>query len=541
LFAGCWLMSALYLDAAPRIVSFAPVHDFGDQLATASLTHTFVIENRGDSELVLGRIHACCGATARLDSNAVAPGEQATLHVTLSLAGRKGPQTKNLFVASNDPAAPLFRLTMRSNVMQDANEQPSGTGSGDSLAKPSADDTEVVPPLVRRMRDGGVAAPGLLADGAEFVSPAEDAGKVIVDYFHEPGCPACRRIESRVLPEVLEAFGQKIDLRKWNVSEMQDVIRLMAYQDALGLKEDHPVLMVVDYQLALHGVAAIEGGLQHAVAAALRIRAEPGYAQPVPIAIPDTMAGLARGQSRLDTFSLPAILVAGLVDGLNPCAMTALTFLMSLLAASKVKGRKLMVLGLSYCLAGFLTYLTIGLGLLRAFHLFHALPVVRHVVDAILLAGLLIVAFLSFRDAWRFSRSHSADAVQVKLPKAVMRLSHTLMRKGVKSKHVAVGGFLSGVAVTGVDSICTGQLYIPTLALMIRMADGSQSLRAWQLLLAYNAMFILPLLVVFLLVWTGLSNQTLQEWSKRHVVPGKILMGLLMLVLAAGLLLLRSL
>lgn len=362
---------------------------------------------------------------------------------------------------------------------------------------------------------------------------------VVIDYFHEPGCPSCRRIESGILPEVMEVYGGTVELRKWNVSEMEDVIRLMAYQDALGLTENHPVLMVVDYQVALQGVNAIEGGLRKAIETALLARKDAGFAGPVPIAVPDAMDGLTRGQSRLETFSLPAILVAGLIDGLNPCAITGLTFLMSLLAASKVKGRKLLLLGLSYCFASFLTYLTLGLGLLQAFDWFQAMPVVRHVVEMILLAGLLIVAFLSFRDAWRFSRSHKAEAVQVKLPKAVVRLSHTLMRRGVRAKHIVLGGFGAGIAVTVVESICTGQLYVPTLALMIRMADSSQSLRAWQLLLGYNAMFIVPLLIVFLLVWAGLSNQKLQDWSKRHVVPGKILMGLLMLLLAAGLLLLR--
>jgi len=375
---------------------------------------------------------------------------------------------------------------------------------------------------------------------SEVAADVQTASKVILDYFHEPGCPACWRIETLILPDVMERFGEHVDFHKWNVSEMEHVMRLMAYQDALGLKENHPVLMVVDYQTALHGVSAIESRLRDAIEVALAARMDPAFEDPAPISTPDTLDGVARGQSRLETFSLPAILVAGLIDGLNPCAMTALTFLMSLLAASKVKGHRLLFLGLSYCLAAFLTYLTIGLGLLRAFDFFHAIPMVRLIVEMILLAGLLIVAALSFRDAWRFSRSQRPDAVQVKLPKPVMRLSHAIMRRGVRNRHLVLGGFLSGVAVTGVDSICTGQLYIPTLALMIRMAGGSESLRAWQLLLAYNAMFIVPLLTVFLLVWTGLSNQSLQQWSKRHVVPGKILIGLLMLALAAGLLVLRG-
>ncbi len=506
---GLVLAAQLLQAGGPRIGSPEPDHDFGRRSAAEPVTHAFVIENRGDADLVLGRIHACCGATASLATNRIGAGQQTLLNVTLSLAGREGGQVKNLYLASNDASAPLYRLTLRGSASREATE-------------PEDDMAEVPDRPAMEPADAGAA------------------GRVVVEYFHEPGCPACRRIEARIMPQLVERYGERIDLRKWDVSEMGNVLRLMAYQDALALSGDHPVLIVVDYATDLNGVEAIENRLFDTVEAALARRQAPGFREPEPIHVPDFDDGVARGDARMQTFSLPAILVAGFIDGLNPCAMTALTFLMSLLAAAKVKGRRLLLLGLPYCLAAFLTYLMIGLGLLRAFHLFHAAPLIRLVVESVLIGGLLLVAALSFRDAWRFSRSGRADAVQVKLPRRFMQLSHAIMRRGVRGGHLVLGGFFAGAAVTAVDSVCTGQLYVPTLALMVRMADGAGSRQAWHYLLAYNAMFILPLVTVFLLVLTGLRNEALQRWSRRHVVPGKILMGLLMLALAVFLLVLRN-
>ena len=44
-------------------------------------------------------------------------------------------------------------------------------------------------------------------------------------------------------------------------------------------------------------------------------------------------------------------------------------------------------------------------------------------------------------------------------------------------------------------------------------------------LMAYNLMFVLPLVILFVLVYQGLKWQAVLEWSKRNVVVSKILMG----------------
>lgn len=517
---GCiaLLLHATVGFAAPRIVCDAPVYDFGHADQTEPVVHAFTIWNRGDTTLKIGNLRACCGASMTMEAKTIAPGSNTQCRVTLSLNNRRGKQDKRFFIASNDPKQPYYSLRFVGTVNTASRLTP--------RAEQEMQGTNII-----------AATNAFPVLSEEKVDPP--APPVIIDFFHEPGCPACRRIEAGILPDVLEHFGEQIDFRKWDVSELAHVLRLLAYQDALDLREDHPVLIVVDYQTALPGVSAIENRLREAIEVALTARMDPAFEAPVPIPVPDANTGVASGQSRMDTFGFPAILAAGLIDGLNPCAIAALTFLMSLLAAAKVKGSRVLLLGLPYCLAAFLTYMLLGLGLLRAFHLFHAMPLIRWVVEILLIAGLVLLAALSFRDAWRFGRSHRADAVQVKLPKSVMRLSHAIMRRGVRTRHLVLGGFVSGMAVTAVESVCTGQLYVPTLALMIRLAGSAGSRKAWGYLLAYNTMFMVPLVTVFLLVWAGLRNESLQQWSKRHVVPGKIAMGLLMLALATGLVLLR--
>ena len=45
-------------------------------------------------------------------------------------------------------------------------------------------------------------------------------------------------------------------------------------------------------------------------------------------------------------------------------------------------------------------------------------------------------------------------------------------------------------------------------------------------------MFIVPLVAAFVVTYQGLKTERLLAWSKRNVVPSKILLGLLFVVLA---------
>ena len=58
----------------------------------------------------------CCGATAEVATNRVAAGTNTTLRVTLALAGKQGQVEKAIYVMSNDPVAPVFRLSIMAAV-----------------------------------------------------------------------------------------------------------------------------------------------------------------------------------------------------------------------------------------------------------------------------------------------------------------------------------------------------------------------------------------------------------------------------------------
>jgi cytochrome c biogenesis protein CcdA len=107
---------------------------------------------------------------------------------------------------------------------------------------------------------------------------------------------------------------------------------------------------------------------------------------------------------------------------------------------------------------------------------------------------------------------------------------HALMRSGLAARNLVLGALFIGVTVTALESVCTGQVYVPTLVLLVK--TGQSVAKGLAYLLAYNAMFVLPLVAVFALTYRGLKTEALLAWSKREVVLSKSLLGALFLVLA---------
>lgn len=334
-------------------------------------------------------------------------------------------------------------------------------------------------------------------------------------------------MENEILPELKGLFGNLYILDRRDIGIMTNYLRLAGYQEQLGCNRDADVSMVVNGQVLLNGLSEIRSRLFETIDRALS-----GELNAVP-AVPATMANL---QARARRFTLPGVMVAGLVDGLNPCAIATLVFFISLLAMFKISGRQLLLAGGAFCAASFLTYYAIGLGLLRVLHLAAGFGPLRTAIDLGMTLMLLALAALSFRDAWRYRHGGDPNRLSLRLPRPIVRATHAVIRRGLRDRNLILGGAGIGAAVTALESICTGQVYVPTLVLVMR--GGGSTLTAAAYLMLYNCMFILPLVVAFGLAWRGLQTATLLAWSRHNVVFSKCLLGGFFIGLAALLILL---
>jgi thiol-disulfide isomerase/thioredoxin len=364
-----------------------------------------------------------------------------------------------------------------------------------------------------------------LASGVCASALSQDMPPVVIDFFYEAGCPDCQKVRNQVLPELEERYEGFYSLINNDVGEKAVIGKLFAYQEKLGIVTNEPVCMVVDYQHVLNGFPSIKAGLLKKIDACLAERMEEGWTPPAPIkAAMAASETLAIAKRRSIGFTLGMVALAGFTDGINPCAIASLVFLMSLLRLSRNAGRGLLLMGASYCLAAFVTYIAIGFGLLRVLHLLDQFEAMQKGIEWVMFGVLAVLALLSFRDAYRYrAGGGNPDDITLQLPRGVKKLAHKIMREGLKARSLVLGGIAIGVLVTGLETVCTGQVLVPTLVVVIR--EAGQPTRELAYLLLYNVMFILPLIVVFILTYCGLTTEALRAWSRRNVVFSKVMLG----------------
>lgn len=235
-------------------------------------------------------------------------------------------------------------------------------------------------------------------------------------------------------------------------------------------------------------------------------------------------------------FTLPAVLLAGLADGFNPCSFAIMISLVGILSIGGRSRKARIAGGLAFCAGSFLTYVLMGLGLMQALRALEGLRTVRTILMVVLSVSLLVLSFLSFRDAVRFRRIPVFSVVTLKLPEGVKILIRKIAMESWSGPAVVVAGLGCGLLVTLLDALCTGQVYVPVLALI---AHEPGAWRSFAFLIAYNLAFIAPLVAVFV-IFSGTSDAfRMAKCSSKNVIPAKIALGIVFAVLGILMLLIR--
>ena len=232
-------------------------------------------------------------------------------------------------------------------------------------------------------------------------------------------------------------------------------------------------------------------------------------------------------QSYLPSITLPTVLVAGVVDGINPCAFTVLLlFITALLTSVQVGAQsvnairmRILARGGIYIAAIFVTYLALGVGLLQTIGLFtrQHLPARLGALFAILFGLWMLKDFFLPNWGWR-----------LQAPGKVGALAHGAAQKATVSALI-VGGFLIGLCTVP----CSGAVYLGVLSLL---ALQPSALLGYTFLVLYNLVFVLPLIVILVAASARPTLNRLAHWNIHHkewvrlvLGGGVVVMGLIIL------------
>jgi hypothetical protein len=85
---------------------------------------------------------------------------------------------------------------------------------------------------------------------------------------------------------------------------------------------------------------------------------------------------------RFKQFSVWGVLIAGLIDGLNPCAFATIIFLVSYLAFLGKANKEILTYGIIFTLGVFIAYILTGMGLMAGLRTLSGFPLLKKILDS---------------------------------------------------------------------------------------------------------------------------------------------------------------
>ncbi|MBG0787713.1 MAG: hypothetical protein H0S79_21705 [Anaerolineaceae bacterium] len=355
-------------------------------------------------------------------------------------------------------------------------------------------------------------------EGCEVVTP------IYAAYFYQTGCDVCSRVNADL--NYLKSQYSQLLVIEFNIYDSFDLATWMT--DQIGYTGDFhtPALFIGDHVLVGDEI------LPDAIIPILEEYKDSG-AEAYWL---DYNASQDQ-QPVVDQFKNMGwltVVAAGLIDGINPCAFATLIFFVSYLTLSGRRGKEVLLVGGSFTVGVFVAYFAVGLGLYQILDLIGGtLDIISKVVYGLTGVFCLVLAVLSFID-YRKAKAGGTSDMMLKLPEPLRKRINATIRKGRGTQNYVIGAFVAGLLVSLLELACTGQVYLPTIIFVSSIPE--LRLQAILYLVIYNLLFILPLVVIFVLVYYGTTSKDLTKFLEERAALVKILMAFVFIALGSWLL-----
>jgi thiol-disulfide isomerase/thioredoxin len=403
------------------------------------------------------------------------------------------------------------------------------------------------PLLLEVQARGGASSPPPL----EIPSTAKPSAKsfsVDLVYFYQKGCSKCDRANA-LLKYLLKKYPQlnikEVDLNTPDGKSFNETLsnrldlpaqkRLIAPSIFIGkdyllpdeIAESKVEALIQKYEKVSVSVRVSEGG--------------PILPSPSPSPSPslsptpeETKKAEESIVQRFKSLGILTIVSAGLLDGINPCAFATLIFFISYLSLVGRKRREIFYVGIGYSGAVFVTYLLIGFGILSFIQRLSFLPLFSRIVYILTIVFAVILGILSLYDFVRLKQGRPSE-MKLQLPDFLKKRIHRTIREESKSTRYFLAALSAGFVVSLLEFTCTGQVYLPTILFVTNIPSLKTS--AISYLLLYNFMFIIPLLIIFGIVYWGVTSEQLAFFLQKRASSIKFYTSLLFFALAGILIL----
>lgn len=316
--------------------------------------------------------------------------------------------------------------------------------------------------------------------------------EVDIEYYGVEACISCLKAEKYIEDTIveLEKQGYKINLNKHDIMDKTQEKNLIALNNALSIKGEQykliPAIFIGDSYLI--DVDEIKTELKGLIIES----ANNGY----------NTVEIENTNFKTESFTMGAVFLAGLIDGINPCSIAMMLFFISIVM-SDINNKKrfsALKLGFSFVLGVFTAYLGIGIGI---FNFVYALSNIKDLMLIFYMALLIMAVVLCIVNIMDYINIKKGNEGKIKnqLNKKTKKKIHTFIKgSNEKSNKIYIMAFIVAFSISFMEFFCTGQIYLPTITYMI---ENSADFNYVFLLVIYNLAFVIPLILISVLLETG--------------------------------------
>jgi cytochrome c biogenesis protein CcdA len=333
-------------------------------------------------------------------------------------------------------------------------------------------------------------------------------GDICIYYFFGQNCPHCARIEPFVdemtvrYPRV-QIYSYEIYFNESNQKMFRDFVNRYEI-----LQPGVPALFIGDR--ALVGENAIRDNLEESiqyfythepVCPTSYIKNEGGPHDISPIEAID--------------LTIPSVMIAAVVDSINPCAFAVLIFLLVYLTSLQVR-KRILTVGTAYILSVFTVYFLSGMG----FFVLVQTAGITQIVFRVAAVVAILAGLVNLKDFFWYGKG-----ISLAIPESRKEeIKNFVTRASIPS------AIILGVLVSMFELPCTGGIYLAILGLLSSRMTLIQGI---PYLLVYNVIFVLPLFLILIGVYYGVSPETVESWRGEGRKWMRLAMGVLMVALGS--------
>ncbi len=341
--------------------------------------------------------------------------------------------------------------------------------------------------------------------------PENTDNSVVIYFFWGEGCPHCQNVkDSGILEEVFNL--KNVDVHRlevyYNQSNRNKYIEFADKLGVSGYEQDVPFLVIEcnDKYSYLMGDSSIIENLKDKVTHCNfddRSVVEPG----------ETSSDSPNSKE----ITIGSIIIASLIDSINPCAFGVLLFLWTTML-SMGSSKRALKYGLVYIFVIFLVYFSAGLGIIKILNEFSGFLNYIFITAGILV---FIGGLIEIKDFFWYGKG-----ISLKIPVSTKPTIEKIIKKGTLPAVILLGFFVALVELP-----CTGGIYLAIISIMhINKTFGIPYL------LLYNFIFVLPLIIMVFIAYYGVKAEKIQMWVENNKKWMRLAAGIVMIGLALYLL-----